>query len=239
MNKNYLWVLGIGLIILVLVMNKPEVPKEMKKMAGETAQITQTQTSSGYQKWISNSRRYTQEFTTPSGFTSSSVKLSIASYDGSLNNIIYVIIKNSLTGSVLSSGSSTVSFGVMNIPMSSVALSPSTKYYLAVYSNNNININVYNGDIYLNNYGYDSMDAGSTWSVSNVEPYFEIWGTSSCTLSCSGKVCGDNGCGGSCGTCSTGYTCSSGQCIQSSCPIDFNKFVSYSNAWVGCTSATC
>jgi len=37
-----------------------------------------------------------------------------------------------------------------------------------------------------------------------------------CTPSCTGKVCGDNGCGGSCGTCSSGV-CSSGQCI-SQCP---------------------
>jgi len=35
-----------------------------------------------------------------------------------------------------------------------------------------------------------------------------------CTPNCAGKACGDNGCGGSCGTCTTGYTCSAaGQCI--------------------------
>jgi agmatine/peptidylarginine deiminase len=28
-----------------------------------------------------------------------------------------------------------------------------------------------------------------------------------CTPSCAGKVCGDNGCGGSCGTCPVGFTC--------------------------------
>lgn len=31
-----------------------------------------------------------------------------------------------------------------------------------------------------------------------------------CTPSCGGRSCGDDGCGGTCGTCSTGYTCSSG-----------------------------
>jgi hypothetical protein len=36
-------------------------------------------------------------------------------------------------------------------------------------------------------------------------------GNNNCTPSCSGKVCGDNGCGGSCGYCSSGY-CSYGQC---------------------------
>lgn len=37
-------------------------------------------------------------------------------------------------------------------------------------------------------------------------------GTATCTPSCSGSVCGDDGCGGSCGSCSTGYACSSGSC---------------------------
>lgn len=36
--------------------------------------------------------------------------------------------------------------------------------------------------------------------------------------SCSGKVCGDDGCGNSCGTCSAGSTCLSGQCaVQPAC----------------------
>jgi hypothetical protein len=37
--------------------------------------------------------------------------------------------------------------------------------------------------------------------------------TASCTPSCTGKVCGDNGCGGSCGTCNSGYTCNLNQCV--------------------------
>ncbi|HPU94811.1 MAG TPA: hypothetical protein PK398_01395 [Candidatus Gracilibacteria bacterium] len=37
-----------------------------------------------------------------------------------------------------------------------------------------------------------------------------------CVPSCSGKVCGDNGCGGSCGFCGTGLTCNaSGRCVVS------------------------
>jgi hypothetical protein len=40
-----------------------------------------------------------------------------------------------------------------------------------------------------------------------------------CTKSCTGKVCGDDGCGGSCGTCAAGKTCnSSGQCVNSCTP---------------------
>ncbi|GMV42146.1 MAG: hypothetical protein AMXMBFR64_38620 [Myxococcales bacterium] len=35
-----------------------------------------------------------------------------------------------------------------------------------------------------------------------------------CVPSCAGKQCGSNGCGGSCGTCPDGLTCSAGQCTQ-------------------------
>ncbi len=34
-----------------------------------------------------------------------------------------------------------------------------------------------------------------------------------CTPNCTGKVCGDDGCGGSCGTCPAGQTCHAGQCV--------------------------
>jgi len=39
-----------------------------------------------------------------------------------------------------------------------------------------------------------------------------------CTPSCSGKECGDDGCGGSCGTCSSGQCDGNGQCVGSSPP---------------------
>jgi agmatine/peptidylarginine deiminase len=34
-----------------------------------------------------------------------------------------------------------------------------------------------------------------------------------CTPNCTGKVCGDDGCGGSCGTCTGGKACQNGQCV--------------------------
>ena len=40
----------------------------------------------------------------------------------------------------------------------------------------------------------------------------QLGGGSTCTPSCNGKTCGDDGCGGSCGTCDTGETCSGGVC---------------------------
>ena len=36
-----------------------------------------------------------------------------------------------------------------------------------------------------------------------------------CTPNCSGKECGDDGCGGSCGSCSKSQTCQAGQCVGS------------------------
>ncbi len=37
--------------------------------------------------------------------------------------------------------------------------------------------------------------------------------TISCTPNCSGKACGDDGCGGSCGNCQAPQTCQNGQCV--------------------------
>ena len=39
-----------------------------------------------------------------------------------------------------------------------------------------------------------------------------------CTPSCGGKTCGDDGCGGSCGACGGGATCSAGQCVAAPPP---------------------
>ena len=52
------------------------------------------------------------------------------------------------------------------------------------------------------------------------------FGGSCCTRQCGGKVCGDDGCGGTCGTCPADTTCQSGQCVASAtvcngvtCPV--------------------
>ena len=37
--------------------------------------------------------------------------------------------------------------------------------------------------------------------------------TCECTPNCSGKTCGSDGCGGSCGSCAAGTACSGGQCV--------------------------
>jgi hypothetical protein len=44
-------------------------------------------------------------------------------------------------------------------------------------------------------------------------------GSNSCTPSCGSKVCGSDGCGGTCGTCATGTSCSTaGQCVSNGTP---------------------
>ena len=41
---------------------------------------------------------------------------------------------------------------------------------------------------------------------------------SCCTPDCKNKTCGDNGCGGSCGTCTSGMSCNeNGQCQGDAC----------------------
>lgn len=72
--------------------------------------------------------------------------------------------------------------------------------------------------------------------------------------SCIGKVCGSNGCGGTCGACSPGQICSSGQCVvgtntcsngQTRTCTDLNGCAGTetcsSNTWESCvpTNATC
>jgi len=39
-----------------------------------------------------------------------------------------------------------------------------------------------------------------------------------CIPQCTNKVCGDDGCGGSCGTCGTGFSCSANQCVATCVP---------------------
>lgn len=59
--------------------------------------------------------------------------------------------------------------------------------------------------------------------------------TAACLPNCTGKVCGDNGCGGSCGTCATGQTCTNGACLSakitcttdSCCKTNYYPYVRY------------
>jgi hypothetical protein len=43
--------------------------------------------------------------------------------------------------------------------------------------------------------------------------------TGCCTPDCAGKMCGDDGCGGSCGTCTSPDTCENGQCTCVTPPL--------------------
>ncbi len=55
----------------------------------------------------------------------------------------------------------------------------------------------------------DAADVpGGGETVEDVGP-----GEETCTPDCTGKECGDDGCGGSCGTCEDGFVCQDGQCV--------------------------
>ncbi len=56
--------------------------------------------------------------------------------------------------------------------------------------------------------------------------------TCQCVADCTGKTCGDNGCGGSCGTCPDGQTCRNGICTCTT------GFLCSDNVCRGCCSAT-
>jgi len=63
--------------------------------------------------------------------------------------------------------------------------------------------------------------------------------TSECTPNCSGKQCGDNGCGGSCGSCSSTQTCnSSGMCIEKCTPNCSSKVCGSDGCGGSCGSCT-
>jgi hypothetical protein len=48
-----------------------------------------------------------------------------------------------------------------------------------------------------------------------------VTGDDGCVPSCSGKACGNNGCGGSCGSCPANYMCSEGACEYGPAPPSF------------------
>jgi hypothetical protein len=63
-------------------------------------------------------------------------------------------------------------------------------------------------------------------------------GGTSCTPSCGSKICGDDGCGGSCGTCASGKSCTSaGQCVAACTPSCSGK--SCGSDGCGGTCGTC
>ena len=69
-------------------------------------------------------------------------------------------------------------------------LEPSTTYYLEV----------------------EASDAAGNTAVDDAEGAYHVFETPDCTPQCAGKQCGDNGCGGVCGTCCADQICQSGQC---------------------------
>jgi hypothetical protein len=64
-------------------------------------------------------------------------------------------------------------------------------------------------------------------------------GSPVCVPACTGKVCGSNGCGGSCGACTTGFTCdSSGQCVSTCVPSCTGKVCGSNGCGGSCGACT-
>jgi hypothetical protein len=93
--------------------------------------------------------------------------------------------------------------------------------------------------IYANANAFFDVSLGTNGSCGNVlckagagwdgptgmgTPNGAVLQSSSCTPACGSKVCGSDGCGGSCGTCPTGQSCSSaGQCTSTCTPACGSK----------------
>ncbi len=58
-----------------------------------------------------------------------------------------------------------------------------------------------------------AQDAAGNTAVDNADGAYHVFETADCTPQCTGKQCGDNGCGGICGTCCSDQSCLSGQCV--------------------------
>jgi alpha-amylase len=73
------------------------------------------------------------------------------------------------------------------------------------------------GDIYVTTSGTYRV------RINDSTRAYSVTSTGSCTPSCTNKACGDNGCGGSCGTCTTGNVCNaSNQCEPVSASVIVN-----------------
>lgn len=64
---------------------------------------------------------------------------------------------------------------------------------------------------------YDSKSCGN--NTGKPSPLNETC----CTLNCAGKSCGNDGCGGSCGTCGSNFNCVDGSCAQSTSDTNTNE----------------
>ncbi|MFH1530902.1 MAG: C25 family cysteine peptidase [Pseudomonadota bacterium] len=58
-----------------------------------------------------------------------------------------------------------------------------------------------------------AQDAAGNLAVDDAGGAYHVFTTPSCTPQCAGKQCGDNGCGGVCGSCCADQVCQGGQCV--------------------------
>jgi hypothetical protein len=61
-------------------------------------------------------------------------------------------------------------------------------------------------------YSPECCDAGGAWSAACASVCVQCGGSCPCEFDCKGRECGDDGCGGTCGTCTGGEACVAGTC---------------------------
>lgn len=83
---------------------------------------------------------------------------------------------------------------------------------------------------------YDAVGNISNGATNNGVPTTTV--TTSCIPNCSGKVCGSDGCSGSCGTCSGGTYCSGGTCVPS-CTVGATCSSTTYGSWGTCSLSGC
>ena len=63
----------------------------------------------------------------------------------------------------------------------------------------------------------DALCCSNLWDSSCVDEVDSLGCGRCCVPACAGKACGDDGCGGTCGTCPAGSSCANGACTACSC----------------------
>ncbi len=76
------------------------------------------------------------------------------------------------------------------------------------------------GNCFCDTYCFENGDCCADICTTCAAEYVEQCKSGSCTPACTGKLCGDDGCGGSCGTCKEGEACNAGQCQEAQCQPD-------------------
>jgi len=253
MKNKWIWIIGLLAIVLLLITQEK---KEFKKEGGEELQVSYTSIQSNFGKFVKGTTWAGQSFIPQNDFQITKVKLYGRRSTGMAPGKLYVGVReNTSPGGVdliigeIDSNTllETEQWFTINMP-GSVVLNSEMIYYLAIRAESSTDsFGIYGSTVggYPGGMAYNAGPDSYWGALSSKDHYFEIWGITTCTPSCSGKVCGDNGCGGSCESCLSGYSCESGLCIYTYSQFllekyayinggsSFNTFITNANPWIG------